>query len=371
MREAARAVAPINCGKVALITGSPIHQHACTLFKETIVRSVVIALLLLFIGTSLRAETGDQHAQAAARGLVGTPAPKRVVRTIDGQTVDLASLYGKKAVYLEFWATWCVPCRQQMPHLKQVYEHAGPDLAVIAVNVGFDDTVEDVRRYRNEMGLKMPIVFDDGSLGEAFHLRVTPQHVVIGRDGRILFIGHEANAKLEAALLAARAPVSSSTVAATTAGDHRQDDQDAKTLAIPTLSGATFALDAGKGRPTVLVFISPWCETYLAQSRPALAASCRAVREQVTTLSRDGQARWLGIASGLWAGKDDLLAYQQKHHLAIPLALDESGTVFRRFRVMHVPTLLVFDTQGRVVRRIEGVDPKLADELKALSATGA
>ncbi|GLQ45013.1 hypothetical protein GCM10007862_00640 [Dyella lipolytica] len=336
---------------------------------------VVALLTLMLLGVfsaSLRAETGDQHAQAAARGLVGTTAPRLVLKTIDGQTIDLASLYGKKAVYLEFWATWCVPCRQQMPHLKQVYEQAGPDLAVIAVDVGFDDTVQDVRNYRRDMGLKMPIVFDDGSIGEAFHLRVTPQHVVIGRDGRILFIGHEANAKLEAALLAARTSTASSgTLAAMPSEEPHYDVGDRlPDLAVPTLSGEAFHLPSqtGKNQPTVLVFLSPWCETYLAGSRPALAASCRAVREQVAALSRDTHVRWLGIASGLWAGKDDLLAYQKDHHLTMPLALDASGTLFRSFRVMHVPTLLVVDAQGRIVRRIEGVDPQLGGELKVLAS---
>jgi hypothetical protein len=52
----------------------------------------------------------------------------------------------------------------------------------------------------------------------------------------------------------------------------------------------------------------------------------------------------------------------------MPLALDASGTVFRRFRVMHVPTLLLIDAQGHVVRRIEGVDAQLPNELKALAA---
>ncbi|WP_233839893.1 TlpA disulfide reductase family protein [Dyella sp. 2HG41-7] len=331
----------------------------------------LLSMLFLMLSGSLRAETGDQHAQAAARGLVGTPAPRLVLKTIDGQTIDLASYYGKKAVYLEFWATWCVPCRQQMPHLKQVYEHAGKDLVVIAIDVGFDDTVKDVRRYRSQMGLKMPIVFDDGSIGEAFHLRVTPQHVVIGRDGRIAFLGHEANDKLDAALLAARTSAPANTVARAAANN--ASDEASTTLpdlSIPTVSGADFPLrtDAGKGRPTVLVFMSPWCETYLAQSRPAVAESCRAVREQVTALSQDDRVRWLGVSSRLWAGKDDLLAYQRDHHLTMPLALDESGTLFRRYRVTHVPTLLVFDAQGRVVRRIEGVDPKLGDELKTLSS---
>jgi thiol-disulfide isomerase/thioredoxin len=369
-------VDPSNSWKVALIAGPLNREHAHIPTLEMAVRIVTLFSLLLFgvLSSGLHADDGgDQHARAAARGLVGTPAPHLVLKTIDGQTIDLASLYGKKAVYLEFWATWCVPCRQQMPHLKQVYEQAGPDLAVIAVNIGFDDTLQDVQKYRQELGLKMPIVFDDGSVGEAFHLRVTPQHVVIGRDGRILFLGHEADAKLDAALLAARTATSPANAVAKSVGDetHYDVNDQLPELAVPTLSGTTFHVDAqhAHGHPTVLVFMSPWCETYLAGSRPALAASCRAVREQVAALSRSNDARWIGIASGLWAGKDDLLAYQHEHALTMPLALDASGTLFRRFRVMHVPTLLVVDAKGRIVRRIEGVDDQLGSELKALAAS--
>lgn len=354
------------------MAAAPNREDVSDLIKEIVVRVVTLLALLMLCGFSalLHAETGDQHAQAAAHGLVGTPAPRLVLKTIDGQSIDLASLYGKKAVYLEFWATWCVPCRQQMPHLKQVYEQAGPDLAVIAVDVGFDDTVEDVRKYRHDMGLKMPIVFDDGSVGEAFHLRVTLQHVVIGRDGRIAFIGHEANAKLDAALLAARTSATSSNAVSTAAKDEAHYDVGDRLpgLTVTTLNHGPFPLQQSNGKPTVLVFLSPWCETYLAGSRPALAASCRAVREQVAALSRNTNVRWLGIASGLWAGKDDLRAYQHDHHVAMPLALDDSGALFRSFRVMHVPTLLIVDANGHIVRRVEGVDPTLSSELKALSS---
>lgn len=360
-------VVHMDCSKVALMARAANREHALTPCKELIVR-IVIFLLLLAFSALAQAETGEQHAQAAAHGLVGTPAPRLTLKTIDGQTIDLASYYGKKAVYLKFWATWCVPCREQMPHLKEVYEHAGSDLVVIAVDVGFDDTVQDVRKYRETMGLKMPIVFDDGSIGEAFHLRVTPQHVVIGKDGRVLYVGHEVNAKLATALQAARTSTASPDAAIAASRTPGQDDSEHVTnLVVPTLNGEPFHLDAQHAHPTVLVFLSPWCETYLANSRPALAASCKAVREQVTALSSSSQVRWLGIASGLWAGKDDLLAYQRENHLSMPLALDSSGTLFRRFRVMHVPTLLLIDAQGHVVRRIEGVDTQLPNELKALA----
>ena len=108
---------------------------------------VLAGLGLLLITTIAAAEvTGQQRAEAAGQDLVGKPAPRAVMKTIDGERIDLASLYGKKAVYLKFWATWCTPCREQMPHFEHVYQSAGADLAVIAVNVGFNDSW---RRSRN------------------------------------------------------------------------------------------------------------------------------------------------------------------------------------------------------------------------------
>ena len=109
----------------------------------------------------------------------------------------------------------------------------------------------------------------------------------------------------------------------------------------------------------MLLFLSPWCESYLEKSRPALARSCRAARERADVLAQGGNARWLGIASGLWASRDELEAYQREHHIAMPLALDDTGALFRRFRVMHVPTVIVLDAQGKVLRRSENVDEAL------------
>ncbi|MGB6355099.1 MAG: redoxin domain-containing protein, partial [Steroidobacteraceae bacterium] len=88
-----------------------------------------IGCVLLICGSiratpALAEVSGEQRAQAAGRALIGTPAPRLVLKTIDGETIDLGSLYGKKAVYLKFWATWCVPCRQQMPHFQHAYATA-------------------------------------------------------------------------------------------------------------------------------------------------------------------------------------------------------------------------------------------------------
>src|SRR6202521_1963090 len=184
---------------------------------------VLAAVSLMAVATTAWSSSGQERAEMAGRGLVSSPAPPMVVRTIDGQEIDLARLYGRTGVYLKFGAPWCVPCREQMPHFERTYLKAGRDLTVIAVNAGFDDTIDDVRRYRSAVGLTMPIVIDDGRLAAAFNLRVTPQHVVIGRDGLIQYVGHLADERLDSALQAARAPVPAASGTGSTAGSPPKD----------------------------------------------------------------------------------------------------------------------------------------------------
>jgi peroxiredoxin len=330
-----------------------------TRFKTFCCLSIFCALIA---ATPAFAEvSGQERAQAAGRAIVGAPAPRLVLKTIDGETIDLGSLYGKKAVYLKFWATWCVPCRQQMPHFQHAYETAGPDMAVIAINVGFNDSVDAVKTFRKKLGITMPIVFDDGSLGAAFHLRVTPTHIVIGRDGRIQYVGHLADEALDAALVAARAPGTGTGGTHATALLINESPPVGVGDLLPkrslrTLDGQHFELqhkDAQK-KLTALVFLSPWCESYLETTRPEVSANCRNLRTQVGALAADPRIRWLGVASGLWANSEDLKRYKKKYEVTIPLTLDASGEVFRSFRVNDVPTVLIADSGGRIVRRIDG-----------------
>jgi thiol-disulfide isomerase/thioredoxin len=314
---------------------------------------------LLGITSATAEATGQQRAQAAGRAILGAAAPRLVLKTIDGDAIDLGSLYGKKAVYLKFWATWCVPCREQMPHFEHTYETAGPDMAVIAIDVGFNDSLEAIQAFRKKLGITMPIVFDDGSLGTAFHLRVTPTHIVIGRDGRIQYVGHLADKELDAALVAARTPTNGGPHAAAMAGNDTPPVGVGDLLpkrSLRTLDGQRFELQPGAAHHqlTVLVFLSPWCESYLATTRPEVSANCRSARVQFGALGSDPRLRWLGIASGLWANSEDLRKYRAEYKVSIPLTLDASGEVFRAFRVNDVPTVLIADAGGRIVRRIEG-----------------
>jgi thiol-disulfide isomerase/thioredoxin len=190
-------------------------------------------------------ETGDQRAEAAGKALIGERAPPLKLRAIDGTPIDLAKTLGGKPVYLKFWATWCVPCLQQMPHFEHAYETLGQDVQVVAVNTNFNETLAGVKAYRDKHGLKIPIVIDDGRLASALNLRVTPTHVLIDRTGHIVYVGHSADAKLDAALqglrsdaLDAAAPVDRTAAAV----------QAAAPDSALTASGESFAFADPQGR---------------------------------------------------------------------------------------------------------------------------
>src|SRR5271168_4889879 len=134
----------------------------------------------------------------------------------------------------------------------------------IAIDVGFNDSVAEIRKYQKQLGITMPIVFDgDAALAAAFNLRVTPQHIVIGRDGRIQFVGHLADEHLDAALAAARTAPAAPTAARAADAPviHEYQAGDVLPRQAPrTIDGQAFPLRDPKSlRPTLLVFLSPWC----------------------------------------------------------------------------------------------------------------
>lgn len=296
--------------------------------------------------------TPDEIAQAAGAPLIGKYAPPLTFRTLDGQKIDLAKFYGKKPVYLKFWATWCVPCRLQMPHFENVQRTMGGDMEVIAVDAGFNETRDAVVQYRQTMGLNMPVAIDDGRLADAFHLRITPQHIVIGRDGRVLYVGQLADAKLDRALAQATAEPAA---AYSKADAPRPGGLRGPAPSLKTLTGESLSLSGG-ARPTVVFFFSPWCETYLKSSRPAMADACLKQREQASRLAGEPGVRWIGVAAGLWATQKDLAAYEHDHVLQMPLALDETGAFFRAFGVSDVPSFVVLDRAGHIAARTQSAD---------------
>ncbi|MGQ7248198.1 TlpA family protein disulfide reductase [Halomonas sp. V046] len=311
---------------------------------------------------------GERRAKSAGESLVGQPGPDVTVTTLDGEQIALSELYGDKPVYLKFWATWCVPCRQQMPGFQTIYETYGDDIQVIAVNTGFSDTAEAARKYREEIGLGMPITVDDGTLADAFNLRVTPQHVLIDRSGHIAYVGHLDDQEFEDALrqVVQGDAGDSDTDGVGTAGVAALDIGDSVDgLTLGTLSGDVVTLSAADSdKPRAVVFFAPWCEWYLEQSQPQTSQACGRVRETVEALAKQGNVDWIGVSSGLWTSQQDLEDYRESSDIRIPLALDASGDVYRLFGVQQIPTVVLIDGSGRVAERLGPEDTALADAIQ-------
>jgi thiol-disulfide isomerase/thioredoxin len=111
------------------------------------------------------------------------PTPPLALAGYDGPGWTLAQAKGRP-VLLNFWASWCEPCRSEMPSLELVaqrYESRG--LIVMAVNYRESDGA--MKRFLDQMPVSLPILRDqDGSTTRAFGVRVFPSTVLVGRDGR-------------------------------------------------------------------------------------------------------------------------------------------------------------------------------------------
>jgi peroxiredoxin len=116
----------------------------------------------------------------------GFAAPDFTLEILDGGEVRLSSLRGK-AVVINLWASWCPPCRAEMPALQAAYEaERDRGLEIIAINTTFQDQEHDARRFVEEFGLTFPIALDrSGTVSRQYLLRALPSTFFVGRDGVI------------------------------------------------------------------------------------------------------------------------------------------------------------------------------------------
>ena len=118
----------------------------------------------------------------------GDDAPDFNVITMSGKQIKLSELKGHKPVYLKFWATWCSYCKAELPHLQSIYDQYGDDIEIIAINVGINDSLANIRKLYSEDGYRLPTVFDQqGTVTNSFGVIGTPHHILIDRDGKIAY----------------------------------------------------------------------------------------------------------------------------------------------------------------------------------------
>lgn len=116
---------------------------------------------------------------------VGHLAPDFLLETLDGREVRLSDYRGH-VVFLNFWATWCGPCKIEMPAMEHLYREFRPKgFAVLAVSIDAEGS-EVTKPYRDALGLTFTIAHDrDGLVGRLYGVRSLPQTYMVSREGVI------------------------------------------------------------------------------------------------------------------------------------------------------------------------------------------
>jgi cytochrome c biogenesis protein CcmG/thiol:disulfide interchange protein DsbE len=143
-----------------------------------ILRTACAALLL--------AACGDAPGGGPVK--VGDAAPAYAAETLDGERASVELMRGRP-VLLNVWATWCHPCRQEIPALEQLHQRYGPrGLHVVGVSIDQRDQETGIREFLQEYGASYPIWLDpDSEVTTAYSTMGVPSTFLIGPDGTLLW----------------------------------------------------------------------------------------------------------------------------------------------------------------------------------------
>lgn len=119
----------------------------------------------------------------------GEVAPDFALEDLSGKQVRLSDFRGRP-VLVNFWASWCAPCQEEMPELQAVYSAQGDDgLVILAVNTLYQDKMSDVRAMASSLELTFPILLDgEGTVSSLYRASSFPTSVFVDREGQIYLV---------------------------------------------------------------------------------------------------------------------------------------------------------------------------------------
>jgi peroxiredoxin len=154
--------------------------------RSSAIAFVSLGLVLAMCGAC---EAGGAGAQSPSGS--GTVAPDFTARDVDGKTFRLSDHLGKRVILLDFWATFCEPCKAEFPHLADLYaKDKDKGLLVLGVAMDGPESSAEVPAYVQRHGVSFPVVLDDDSRIASLYdpKKSMPLSVLIGRDGRVIVV---------------------------------------------------------------------------------------------------------------------------------------------------------------------------------------
>jgi len=156
----------------------------------------VVAAAMLFLGFHMARRPGPEAPAILSKS---TPAPDFTLESLDGKNLRLSDFHGK-AVLLNFWATWCGPCKIEMPWFVDFQkEYGSQGLQIVGVAMD-DSSKEDIAKFAQDMGVNYPVLLGKEAVGDEYGgVPALPESFFIGRDGKIVdkIIGLKGKAEIE------------------------------------------------------------------------------------------------------------------------------------------------------------------------------
>ncbi|MEL7449374.1 MAG: TlpA disulfide reductase family protein [Pseudomonadota bacterium] len=125
----------------------------------------------------------------ATTAVAGDDAPDFTLKSRDGNNMRLSELRGQ-VVMINFWASWCGPCRQEMPLLDELYQQYEP-LGFTLLGVNVEQDVADAERLLKDAPVSFPVLYDpDNAVTKAYDVVAMPSTILVDRDGNMRYIHH-------------------------------------------------------------------------------------------------------------------------------------------------------------------------------------
>lgn len=145
--------------------------------------------MILFLATSLlhAAPGTGEVSNATMETMVGQYPPVIAVTTLDSREVNIADTIGKKMIVLNFFASWCPPCKRELPEFQKFYQEHSSEVLMLGLSLDYPKDMTTLETVIRENGITYPVALNkDKELPKKFGFKAIPFTAVIGADGKIL-----------------------------------------------------------------------------------------------------------------------------------------------------------------------------------------
>jgi peroxiredoxin len=153
-----------------------------------VVAIALLAVFTIFITWQVKRLEKNVLLRTAASVMISKSAPEFTLPTLSGDRISLADYRGKKTVVVSYWASWCGPCKVELPELREFYKRyhkAGANFEVLAISI--DEEKANAEKYAAAEKLPFPVLFDPQSkTADAYSVEGIPTMFVIDKDGKIV-----------------------------------------------------------------------------------------------------------------------------------------------------------------------------------------